>query len=604
MLPLGRGALKVLAGACGSVLVILAAGLGVFTRAYDRTVPIIDAAGQLAAVAEQPLPLDSLDFLTILIVGLDSVYHTNPGIRGGASFSEIPLDKVRGRSDTIIVLGLDRRTRSVRMLHIPRDTIVPVPGRDIEKIGHYITYHSFFHLKAAVEDLLQVPIHRYVVVDFEGFKTLVDAIGGVTVTVDHDLLYPGGVWLPKGTHRLDGAMSLRLVRHRYGERRADIDRIQLQRTFLVALGRELAAGGFRKALAAYLRSPDTVKTNITAGETLRLFREWRDYDPDSLEHLWLPGRPELHYWRVDPVGVRETVERFWPHDPAPEPAPPRDPGDARPSRPSRPEDPPLATGPGSRPGSSAPGIAAWGTPGTAIRLNVAGLVGVEVARLWDVAYRPYLRAHSGVRAPVAVVYHTHASESFLPELYPDPEARAGLDPDLRAYTQDPELSVARVGRELARALGELGLDCRHLPDVHDAGAPEGRIGAYERSRATLTAALSSATGPVLVLDIHRDAVTGRAALGDRTAASILLVVARQNPWWQWNYTFARGLAERLEAAAPGLCRGVRILDGTYNLDVSPLALVVEIGGAESTLDECLLSAHVLAGVIADYFQGP
>jgi len=104
--------------------------------------------------------------------------------------------------------------------------------------------------------------------------------------------------------------------------------------------------------------------------------------------------------------------------------------------------------------------------------------------------------------------------------------------------------------------------------------------------------------------LFRSAVTGRTLVGERYAAGILLVVARQNPWWQWNYTFARNLDMALEAAVPGLSRGVRILDGCYNEDLSPLALIVEIGGTESTLEECFLSAYVLAGVISDYLGGP
>jgi stage II sporulation protein P len=110
--------------------------------------------------------------------------------------------------------------------------------------------------------------------------------------------------------------------------------------------------------------------------------------------------------------------------------------------------------------------------------------------------------------------------------------------------------------------------------------------------------------PVIVLDIHRDATTSSTPLGHGQAASILLVVARQNPWWQWNYTFARNLDARLASEAPGLSRGVRVLDGRYNQDLSPLALIVEIGGADSTLDECLISARVFAGVLADYVGGP
>jgi stage II sporulation protein P len=68
--------------------------------------------------------------------------------------------------------------------------------------------------------------------------------------------------------------------------------------------------------------------------------------------------------------------------------------------------------------------------------------------------------------------------------------------------------------------------------------------------------------------------------------------------------FAKHLGARLNAVAPGLCRGVRILDGRYNQDLSPLALIVEVGGAQSTMEECLVSARILAGAVSDLLGGP
>jgi len=182
--------------------------------------------------------------------------------------------------------------------------------------------------------------------------------------------------------------------------------------------------------------------------------------------------------------------------------------------------------------------------------------------------------------------------------------RAGRDPDREAFTADPERSVIRVGRELAETLDHLGLDARHIAAVHDGGGWEGRAGAYQRSRQTILAATDSTAGPVVVIDVHRDAVTERATVGGAPAASVLFVVARHNPWWQWNYVFARNLEAGLAKIEPGLSRGVRILEGCYNEDVSPLAVLVEIGGTDSTLAESLTTARLLAGVIADYLNGP
>jgi len=561
---------------------LVASWLGLpYLYAYEAGVPVIDEEGREQPISEQRVPLADLDFVNVLVVGADAMVRHVSGRRDApTTFRDIPLPDLRCRTDVIMLVGFDRRTGSVRLLHIPRDTIITVPGHGTDKISLYLCYkeNSFFDLKKLVEDMVQLPVHRYVMVDFGGFKEVVDAIGGVTVTVDHDLRYPGGVWLPKGTHRLDGARALQFVRHRYGENRADIDRIRFQYQFIVAMAKELKSGGILKVLAAYRQSPKVVKTNVALGEITALYREWRDFDPDTIQHYFLPGRPESHYWRIDPEGARRVIEQFWPDEPT-LPPPPAPPGDESPRPPTG-----RVRNVGDR--------------------LLAGLAGLGPEALKSIVFRPFLHACPGAGQPPALIYHTHATESFMPELFPDPDERAAHDPNRESFSADPELNVTRVGRELVRALEELGFDACHLDNVHDPGGWAGRSGAYARSKATALAVLERTCDPVLILDVHRDAVTETVRVGEQPAAGILLVVARQNAWWQWNYAFAKHLGARLNAVAPGLCRGVRILDGRYNQDLSPLALIVEVGGAQSTMEECLVSARILAGAVSDLLGGP
>ncbi len=576
-------------------------------RVYQPVVPVLDTAGQPTAVAEQPVPVQQLDFFTVLVVGLDDDFRrSGRAPEPGQTFADIPLAELRGRSDSIMLLGFDRRSDAVRLLHVPRDAIVAVPGRGEDKVGHFTAYHSFFELKKALENLLLVPVHRYVAIDLAGFKEMVDAIGGVTVVVDHDLLAPDGVWLPRGRHRLDGAGALRFARHRYGEAEADLARVRLQYTLLTSLARELAAGGLPKALAAYRESPRLLKTDLSWSDIMTLTQEWSEHDPSDVVHLYLPGSPEGHSWRVDPVEMRQTLEEFWP-DQAPFAPPPDElfgpePGDATHS--GTPGQPPASGRGDALAQTKARGPAGLppGPAGMVLRL-LAGLCGLDERDLWTPVYRPFLRAGPTRAAPPVLIYHTHATESFLPEIIPDPVEREEHNPNREAFSADLNLTVVRVGRELAAGLADLGFEVHHNEQVHDWGGWMGRTGAYARSRVTAAKALRTLGHPVLVLDVHRDAVTTRTTVAGRPAASVLFVVARQNPWWQWNYTVARQLQARLAAVDPGLVRGVHILDGRYNQDLSPLALIVEVGGAGSSLEECLTSARILAGVIADWTQG-
>ncbi len=549
---------------------------------------MLDTEGEPTGILEEPVPLEGLDFVTLLIAGVDSPRHVDLEPTEDTRFADIPLDKVRGRTDTLMVIGLDRRSHTVRILHIHRDTLVNLGARGEDKITHCLAYASFYELKKCVEDLLQMPIHRFALVDFAGFQGLVDALGGVTVSVDHDLQSPTGIWLGRGTHRLDGAQALRLVRHRYGEDRGVLARMDLQHAFLVALAGEIQSGGAAEAFAAYRQSPSLLKTNLAPLEMIRLLAEWQDVDPEAIAQISLPGEPEEHYWRLDPAGTREALEEFWPAEPGP-PV-----GEAQPSELATP--PPTAA-------SAVTAATAFG-PGPFVSRSLASLAGVRGESAWALTYYPCLAAATAPRKVPILIYHTHTTESFMPELYPEPGTRMGRAADEDAFTEDLSRSVVRPGRVMAATLEEMGFEVRHITKVHDPGGQRGRTGAYGRSRVTALAARGVLGDPVVILDVHRDATTQSAAVGDGQAASILLVVARQNRWWQWNYTFARNIDSRLSAVAPGYSRGIRILDGRYNQDLSPLAIIVEVGGAESTMDECLLSARIFAGILSDYLSGP
>jgi len=495
-------------------------GASPLLRVHQPSVPVVDANGLSTGVREQPLPLDALDFVTVLVVGLDGgARHAAHPPGRTPDFGHIPLADIRGRAGEVLLLGLDRRTGEARVLHIPSDTVVSLPGRGEERIARVTVFFSFFELKRTVENLLRVPVHRHV------------------------LLASGG-----------------------------LDRL-----------RELAAGyrsaGIIETLRVYAASSDLLKTNISPTEAVSLWREWGNCRPEEIEHLRLPRGPEPRCRRPDPVGVVRTVDEFWPDTPTGW----VDAGSFRTDRP-------------------APAGGALPDP-----LVLVDILGLNRGQQWCRLYAPYLHqgSASSVRPlPPVLIYHTHTCESFMPELIPDEKARLDRDRGREAFSADPELSVVRVGRELGGALTGFGFHVRHIETVHDPGGPDGRAGAYDRSRESVAAALAGIRGPVLVIDIHRDAVTAHAVLGGGRAAAVLFVVARQNPWWQWNYTVARNLEMRISTVAPELSRGICLLEGRYNEDLSPLALLVEIGGADSTMEECLRTARILAGVLADYFTGP
>ncbi|RKJ22727.1 LytR family transcriptional regulator, partial [Butyricicoccus sp. 1XD8-22] len=93
----------------------------------------------------------------------------------------------RGRSDSIIVMTVNPKTESIDMLSIPRDTRVEIVGKGVDdKINHAYAFGGVEMSMNTVEKFLDIPIDYYIKLNMEGFKEIVDAVGGVDVNNDID----------------------------------------------------------------------------------------------------------------------------------------------------------------------------------------------------------------------------------------------------------------------------------------------------------------------------------------------------------------------------------------------------------------------------------
>lgn len=199
-------------------------------------------------------------------------------------------------------------------------------------------------------------------------------------------------------------------------------------------------------------------------------------------------------------------------------------------------------------------------------------------------------------SPVVAVYHTHATESYLPEL----NKTKGSE----AFSSDLTKTVVKVGEMLAEELERTyRLPVLHSKTVHDA---ESRVGAYYRSEATVTAIREKYPDCKILIDIHRDsqpksltAVT----IGGKPYARMLLVVGTENPNWVANYNFSRQIINKLEERYPGITRGILYASAVYNQRYSPMAILVEVGGVDNTLVECRNSMQALAWALASVIAG-
>jgi polyisoprenyl-teichoic acid--peptidoglycan teichoic acid transferase len=192
------------------------------------------------------------------------------------------------RSDSLMLLHLDPDTHRISYLSIPRDLQVEIPGYGTSKINAANQIGGPALTLATVKALTGLPIDHVVVVDFDGFRELIDAIGGVEIDVPKRILSnrfdcpykPArcGSWdgwrFEKGTQRMDGRRALvysRIRTNRLDPSDTDISRGTRQQAVADAVGDEIASFG------TFLRLPfmgDTLAaplaTDLSAWELLQL----------------------------------------------------------------------------------------------------------------------------------------------------------------------------------------------------------------------------------------------------------------------------------------------------------------------------------------------
>ncbi len=226
-------------------------------------------------------------------------------------------------TDTIILFSLDPVGKTAAILSIPRDLWVEYPGmgksgriNGANIIGDEINYPGGggpAYAVKTVENLLGVPIQYYVLINFEVFYALVDAIGPVEVCpsqVIHDDQYPDGsygymtVHFDPGCQELDAERLLQYARVRHGDDQGDIGRAARQQEVILKIREKVLSVGGVSALLPQITTlwesvQDNIRTNLSFEEMVRLARTAEDV-PDteirraqiSFDEVFLSTSPE------------------------------------------------------------------------------------------------------------------------------------------------------------------------------------------------------------------------------------------------------------------------------------------------------------------------
>lgn len=260
----------------GIVLLVLLIGIGVYAYSvYNSLTNAVETmhhpVDRKSEKRTEEVSLQNKQPFSVLLLGVDE--------REGD----------RGRSDTMIVLSVNPKLNSVKMLSIPRDTRVEIIGKGTQdKINHAYAFGSEEMAMNTVENFLDIPIDYFVKVNMEGFKDIVDAVGGITVDNDLNFSY-GGYHFPKGEVTLNGKKALAYTRMRKEDPRGDFGRQIRQRQIIQGVIKE---GASLSSLTNYgdifTALGNNVKTNLTFDQMVSIQKNYKSAG-NNIDQMTIKG---------------------------------------------------------------------------------------------------------------------------------------------------------------------------------------------------------------------------------------------------------------------------------------------------------------------------
>jgi len=265
-----------------AVLLVMAVPLGYFGVNIASTLCAISSNCGTAGNSGGVIPdngggVSVSGTMFVLLMGSDERRDQNGNITSG----DVP------HSDTMILLAVDTDNKRARMLSVPRDLLVSIPGYGPNhRINEAYTIGETNHLAGGgpvlavktMEQLTGITIPYYAVTTFEGFRQTVNAVGGVYLNVDRPITdhdYPGQgidfmpVYVPAGPQVLDGERALEYVRSRHDDPLSDFGRNQRQQKLLNALSHKLLKPERITQFSQFLDIlKKNARTNLSPGQIL------------------------------------------------------------------------------------------------------------------------------------------------------------------------------------------------------------------------------------------------------------------------------------------------------------------------------------------------
>ena len=307
-----------------SLVLALVTGLGVvfLYRHLNGNLNVADVTAALGDDRPEKVYKGNGEPLNILVMGDDT--RTGEG-------NAIDNEAGGGGSDTTILVHLSADRSRAYAISIPRDSIVDRPdcGEDDEIAGGTeVMWNQAYAIGGAACTMRQLEaetgifIDHYVVVDFNGFKDMVDAVGGVPVCIPEDIDDPGhDIFIDAGDPNvLEGGEALDYVRVRYyGAEKSDISRIKRQQNFIAALVNKVKSAGTLTRLDKVVSFLDAATRSLTLdpglGSLTRIGKIAMQLQSIGLDRVQFVTAPNAYYPRDSPFFGRvywtDEADELW-----------------------------------------------------------------------------------------------------------------------------------------------------------------------------------------------------------------------------------------------------------------------------------------------------
>ncbi len=222
------------------------------------------------------------------------------------------------RPDALMMLHLDDKTGTCRVLSIPRDTRTNLPGYGLTKINHALMVGGVSFQELVVQNLLGLKIDHFVLIDFNGFQSLVDAVGGVDVNVPSGFTSNEGTVFTAGEQTMDGQQALAYSRYRGGPD-GDFGRIKRQQQVLLAIVARASGFNIVRSMNQLLPAlKQNLRTDLSARDIVSFTSDFRSRcTQDNVTMLTLDGvtatyqdpllNLPLNYVIIDPEEIKSKV---------------------------------------------------------------------------------------------------------------------------------------------------------------------------------------------------------------------------------------------------------------------------------------------------------